>query len=80
MEEDNTQYYNEEWNDKLERYKKEDRERHQEYLNKKSILEMNRMLGPLINNLNSQGLISEEDYIKWILSQDQNFIPKLINK
>lgn len=55
----------------------EDKQRELEYQNKLSKLERNRILSPLIEMFLSQGKISVDEYIKWILDKTFEYIPKL---
>jgi len=64
--------------DKLLRYKIEDYKREFEFIKLKNKLEIHRMLIPLINQLFYNKQISDEDYMKWVLCEDLDFIPKLI--
>ena len=64
--------------DKLYRYKIEDLKREFEFLKLKQKLETQKSLIPLINHLFFNKQISDEDYMKWILCEDLDFIPKLI--
>jgi len=65
--------------DRLWRYQKEDQQLESEYLKQKMRLEFNRSLGPMINQLHMNGQIESADYMKWILDQTGTFIPKVNN-
>ena len=68
----------EDFTEKLNRYQIEDSKREFEFLKLKQKLETQKSLIPLINQLFFNKQISDEDYTKWLLCEDLDFIPKLI--
>ena len=68
----------EDYQQKLTRYKLEDKEIEIKYIGARIKLQQHMDSSPLINNLFFQGKISEEEYIKWVLCEDLNFTPKMI--
>lgn len=68
----------EDFSDRLSRYRIEDQKREYQYIESKMKLTQHLDLSPLITDLFYKGNISKEDYVKWVLCEDLNFIPKLI--